>query len=355
MDYNEAFELIVGNYKYQILDDTFLVRSFLLDYTHNEAESVSLVNAYCILNKSESIYQNIKNLSLNDAKQYIKGVIIKSDTKITPLTYIRSVEPLLTIIYGNEYKKVEVAKVKKVSAVKKNNKAIHASPIISQNNHQPQVATPNKKPKKIKRKIFINISCLSLDIRFIDGNAVELKDDAGRLYNSLMRVTKNNNDYSFFYKAKDKNLIFNVPRSIFSSMYIAFSGTFLDVQDVENRTSFESIELNANCSFVVFTQMQSKKLLIESTGTEISLFGDYNNIKVKGLRTGVEAFLSSAPKNVNIKTDIGNISLRVSNKITFPKVNHFLKKVKHVDGSYFIGGSVAHLKLSTKIGKIKVY
>lgn len=362
MDYQEAFNLLINQYGYEVLDNSFFVRSFLLDYLGNKMDSISLVDAYYTLNKDSCVYQSIKELTLVDAKTHIKGVIKASTTDIALITYIRSVEPLLLLIYGDEYKKVgEVKQVNKVNIVRIKKKTKHISPVLVNNPPQqvvnkptPNVANPKRKKRKIDRKIHINFVCHRLRVNFINGKKIELLDDRGNLINQNMRVTTNQDGYSFFYYSVYDTFTFNIPRDIFSRLYISFSGSYLEFEDTEDRTKFKSIDMDAYCSYLHIERMKAKRIKIKGSGTNISMGGEYEKIRISG-NTTVNCHIKNVAKEVKIKTYIGNINLNIGYENVYPKINHFLQKVQRVDKIYWFGRNEVKLNLSTNIGKIKVF
>lgn len=359
MDYQEAFSVIVNKYGFEILDNSFLVRSFLLDYLGNKVDSTSLVDAYYTLNMKGCIYQNIKSLSLGDAKKHIKGVIKVSSSDITPITYIRSVEPLLILIYGDEYQKVgEVKKIQKVNVVRIRKKTEHSQPLLV-NSPPPQVInTPAHnaiKKRKVERKLFINFSCSNLKVHFIDGKKIELVDEKGNLINQRMTAQINGNKYSFFYSDSYARLIFNIPRDIFSSIYICLNGTYLEFEDKEDKTKFKSIDINANCSYLFISNMKSKSININASGTYVSLSGGYKKVTINDRNGSVDCYIDNVVKSVKINTSFGNINLNVGYEKVYPRINHFLQKVSSVNKTYWFAAREVELKLSANYGKIKVY
>lgn len=104
MTYSEAFLKLIDLYGLGILDNSFLLSSFISDYIKNSPKEERLLNAYLLLNKDNHIYQNIRDYPLEESKKIIKEEIDKLDNAYSTSEYIKSIEPLLLILYKDEYK-----------------------------------------------------------------------------------------------------------------------------------------------------------------------------------------------------------------------------------------------------------
>lgn len=104
MNYSEAFLKLIDIYGLDVLDNSFLLSSFISDYIKNSPKEERLLEAYLLLNKDNHIYQSIRDCPLEESKKIIKGEIDKLDDAYSTSEYIKSIEPLLLALYKDEYK-----------------------------------------------------------------------------------------------------------------------------------------------------------------------------------------------------------------------------------------------------------
>lgn len=104
MTYSDAFLKLIDTYGLDILDNSFLLSSFISDYIKNSPKEERLLEAYLQLNKVNQIYQNMRDCSLEKSEKIIKEEIDKLSDVYSAFEYIKSIEPLLLILYKDEYK-----------------------------------------------------------------------------------------------------------------------------------------------------------------------------------------------------------------------------------------------------------
>lgn len=104
MTYSEAFLKLIDTYGLDILDNSFLLSSFISDYIKNSPKEERLLEAYLLLNKDNHIYQSIRDCPLEESKKIIKEEIDKLSDIYSASEYIKSIEPLLLALYKGEYK-----------------------------------------------------------------------------------------------------------------------------------------------------------------------------------------------------------------------------------------------------------
>lgn len=104
MNYSEAFLKLIDQYGLDILDNSFLLSSFISDYIKNSPKEERLLEAYLLLNKDNHIYQSIRDCPFEESKKIIKEEIDKLGDTYSASEYIKSIEPLLLILYKDEYK-----------------------------------------------------------------------------------------------------------------------------------------------------------------------------------------------------------------------------------------------------------
>lgn len=104
MTYSEAFLKLIDTYGLDILDNSFLLSSFISDYIKNSPKEERLLEAYLLLNKDNHIYQSIRDCPLEESKKIIKEEIDKLSDAYSASEYIKSIKPLLLTLYKDEYK-----------------------------------------------------------------------------------------------------------------------------------------------------------------------------------------------------------------------------------------------------------
>lgn len=104
MNYSEAFLKLIDLYGLEILDNNFLLSSFISDYIKNSPKEERLLEAYLLLNKDNHIYQNIRDCPLEESEKIIKEAVDKLSDIYSAAEYIKSIEPLLLALYKDEHK-----------------------------------------------------------------------------------------------------------------------------------------------------------------------------------------------------------------------------------------------------------
>ena len=175
MNYQEAFKYAVNKYGEKVLNDAFLLRSLLFDLTHNSYHHLTIINAYYELNEHASIYSRIKESSLEESKKFIKDVAIKADKKYTIEQYIRSIEPLLLLVFPDEYTPIDCIKKKKETAtvIHKDRRSIYQEPLVATSY---QVA---KKKPTVFTSLRLMSNCYYLTIEKHSEKEIKIFDASG--------------------------------------------------------------------------------------------------------------------------------------------------------------------------------
>ena len=225
MNYQEAFNRIIDIYGLEVLNNTFLVHSFLSDYTKSN-EDIELLNAYFILNRKEPIYETIKHYSLNDSKHHIKSLIIESDRQYTPVQYIKSIEPLLFILYPNEYVRVQDNFQKKnvvnnIVKIKANNNNNNQNPIV-------QNKAINKKKAFSSFNIFSD--CKKLTIKSEACVNFRVINKRGKDVTNKVHFDIKNDVFDLVLQEKNEEFTVNIPPKTYKTFAINHGNGDLSIQ-----------------------------------------------------------------------------------------------------------------------------
>ena len=315
MKYQDAFILAIKTYSVDILDDNFLIYSFLLDHVGDSFEGKELIEAFFILNKGESIYNAIKGLSLIRSRTVIDKLIKQSDKCIPTETYIRSIEPLMVILFGDEYLKPKA----------------------------------NKPPKHHIESVRIFAKCRKLAIDFGYSNKFEVIDEYGNIseYNSddkEIKLLNTDGDYQIM-----------LPKSVKKELSINFKGESLDIgKHMTKNKHVEQVKIKSKGGSLHICNLNSSKILISIKDGYVSLGGFYDVIDVRGTSTPMFVWPELGVNEVNLNNTSGEIFLWIGSERAKPKVNHWFKRTKSVTGSYCFGGHRTYLSINSTYGKVRV-
>ncbi len=349
MNYRSAFDKLTSIYDYKILRKNFLVRSFLFDYVGNSYIDKELTDAFYILNRN-SIYENIRFLSLNDAKKVIKDYISKADKKHTFQEYVKSVEPLLLRLYPKEYMEIKNKTVVKVikpvrAPIKKATPANIPQPVV-------------KIGRVMKPIASLVVVSKSQNLSIISGQFSDYRiyNKAGVDVTSSLKPKRKNGVIRFDIPGKRGSYTINVPRQNYDKVIVKYTGKQLNIKD-NDKFCFITREMKVYSKkgmVLVNTDCDSLRL-IQDNGYAI-ICGDIDSINATMNKTSFSGYLyPSNPTSYSISTSEQNILLDFSGRRIKPKVNAPFRRVQQVNGTYTIGKRKVKLALkTTNKGKIKV-
>ena len=368
MNYLDAFNSVINQYGLTVLNDNFLVRSLLSDLVGNSYNDVQLIDAFNILNKDYSVYLEINNLSLEAAKKHIKEKISKSDKTLSIEQYIHSVEPLLMILYPNEYKpfksggaKVGVKKVKVLGKTK-----AKETPVIAQKpqlvNKKPAKSPKVNKPNQVNQNIIrpvqyleIKTACSRLNVVTANVPDVQLLDTNNKKIILPMKMYRYN--AYLFIEIPSTSLEYTVciPKRHLYSLNVRFDGNFLKVEGMNNtKLSATRVEVTAKNAIANLLVSTSSLVCSQNSGFFYAS-GKINNTYIMTEDADIHIVTHSLTGNYyTIKTKEGNVDLVFTGSKVTPRINHIFKKVRNVDGDYYLGSHLIRLNLTTSTGKIMV-
>ena len=331
MNYRSAFEKLISIYDYKILQENFLVRSFLFDYVGNSYIDKELVDAFFIINKY-SIYENIRFLTLYNAKNAIKEMINKEIRSHSIEQYVRSVEPLLFLLYPNEYKEYKSSSNVKVKKMVKKKSTV----II-----KPQVKKIPKKSLPIS-SLVIESKSRSLTISTWKRKDYRIFNKDGVDVTSTFKPKKNCETLSIIIPSKRGSYTVKIPKTDYKNMRINYSGKLLAVNEV-TCDNFKCVNSNAVANFVV----DSESFTLAQNSGAVKILGNINKLSALLTKTSVEGCLySSNPELYSISTTECDIKLETL-KAIHPSFNRAFKRVQEVNGLYTIGKKPVKLFLKT--------
>lgn len=363
MNYYEAFNLMIDKFGLTLMNDNFLVRSFLSDLIGNSYNDTQLLNAFNLLNK-QSLYLSIHNYSLTDSKNHIKSLINKSDKRYTIEQYIHSVEPLLLILYPNEYvlyrgranNNGNSIKINRVN--KPNGKVVQIVKHTPTPTFQP-TPTPKPKPKRKKKlapieAVSITANCKELLVTY--GNDKEIMIYKGGIdvtpyIKSLVRVNAK------FIEIDDYRGLYTVslPKGLYQKLKISYVGKRLDVNSKGARRMIVN-EVSISCPYgESYISTNSKDVYIIQRKGKVIYRGKVNNLHMrKGKNVADITFHNGGMDDLEIAMAKESINLAfLSHKLTHNPYSPYFK-LKKVDWTYKLGPEKVRLTLYTKRGRILI-
>ena len=361
MNYDAAFKLVVSKYGYEVIGNNPLLRSLLSDLVKDSIVDKQLIAAFAILNADNMFFMTIRYLSLLEAKEYIKKKIVASNKSYSVEQYIRSTEPLLTLLYPNEYVPYKGNSKVVVNNVVRNKKSISKPLIQPKVNKAPkQVVNVAKKAKAVHQsngfsKIVVNARCSQLLVNNSSGNQLCILDTKNNnVTSSVNQYIKNKTLYVSLSNSRQTYTI-SVPKKEYDSLEISFSGNILRVE----RALYENflvkkLKINANCSSISVTA-KSQDFSCNINSGMFHAFGEYSNVSVYSNSADCYLGLSNAnARKLNVVTNSGKIEVEFYGYSVRPKINHILKKIKTAQGIYYVNGKPVSFNLFTNSGSIKV-
>ena len=334
MNYFDAFNKLVNEHGLDVIKDNTLVHSFLSDYVGASFSESRLVEAYYLLNESSVVYDKIKKLKLDKAKEYIKDRIEKCSQEYSKVEYIKSIEPLLLILYPNEY----VLLGSKPKQAKKNN---------------------NKSGSPLDISIDANDLYSTLDIEFDYVNSIKVlsgKDDithkAVKKIPTGIEIKTNYVTTRSFSNSVKIYLPHKGIRNIVVQSKTIHKLKISTLYSLEENANSIKIDTCANKTTIVGVKCKSLRIVQEYG--KIKVDAQVQNLNIRGKYPNVRCNLDhTLIKQVFIKVS-GNIKLSFNGISVNPQVNRRFKTIHEVTGTYRVGGNDVALKLSSGFGKIKV-
>ncbi len=346
MDYRSAFEKVINQHGLEILNNDFLVRSFLYDYVSNSYSEYRKIEAFYTLTKSNSIVQNIQKSDLSACKEFFKNLINKSSKEYSRLEYVRSVEPLLLHLFPNKY-----VQVKEQTFLDK-----HQSIKIIKT----EVAKPILKPIKKTRKkletfddILLHIKCNKFVISY--SKARKAKLFVGKNNNAIKNASMSINKKTLNLKIDDKNSYYRLelPEKCYESIGVRFNGNILIIEgDCSKR--FKTKEMTILCDKGDLSiNMNATNMKIRQKSGNIALKSKNKTLTINANKSNIQCTLdSNEQKQCNILTASGNVNLVFPSVSIKPKINHLFRKTRKVSGVYFLKSKPISMDIRTFKGKI---
>ena len=369
MRYQDAFNDVVKRYGLDYLNETFLVHSLLSDLIGSSLDDIGLVNAYYSLNKQLPLYSFIQNKTLAESKTYIKSLIAKSNNEYTVVQFIRSVEPLLLILFPKEYVPIAAFQAKAQSQkidVVRNNRQVqneHAKVLIQKAIVNAK-ATPQKKPKAQKLKKYItqpclyatiNAACSTLSVTYNTGDDIKIIDSFNHDVTNSAVITQTASMVTVDISNKHHEYTIMLPKKRYNRVEVNYEGSVLTVSGIGDQL-FSATNLAVN------TNKALTRLYVKSSSLECSqnkgdayILGDITNIYMGINKGDVDCYITGKRGNYYvINSNSGDINLEFEEDKVRPKINHFFQPVDSVKGRYYIGSRSIKLELTTNKGRIRV-
>ena len=339
MKYQEAFISVVNKYGYEILNDRFLSHSLLSDAVGGSLYDNQLLDCFYLLNKN--LYSQIVYHSLTESKNIVKNLIVHADKKYMVSQYIRSIEPLLLLMYPNEYvpyqeKKVGVIKGKK--AQPKNKAPVHQK----------------TKAKKINIKtVSIIAKCPGLKIAYCEKGNYQLLDNNGVDITNQVICDINNNVAELKIPEACGFATLLLKKKEYNSLNIVTKDIDLSIRDT---VRFRFKEINADVSggySALF--VDTEKIVWKQNSGSVFVGGAVKNIVVDGSSVSFAGMIwGSNLGYYRVHTKYGEIEMKFYAGKVKPKVNHLFSKVHTVRGEYRVSNKKINLDLYAPYRKIKV-
>ena len=332
MDYLAAFNSLVDQHGLTVLEDSFLVRSFLSDYVSSYLEC-QLIDAFYKLN---DVYPYVRSHTLEESKDYIKKQIKDAGPSYTITQYIRSVEPLLLKVFPS-YTRYQPKPVNKPVSVKRNNKPV----VVDNNNYH---------------SLHMDVRCKNLTLTYGSSRKIRILNNKNKDITDTVSYYYDNGKLSFDFKKKRGDFLIELPKRDYQYLSIVFKGNKLTIKgDDVNKFTVRDSELNI-VDGDVDMDIIGKTLNVKQGHGFFSYNGSLTGFNYNGLSGGVYAsFIDNDLKKCNVKLDYGNIMLFFLACKIRPRINHLIRKVRSVDGVYFLKKNLVKLVLSAPKGNIKVY
>ena len=351
MNYQEAFFKVVNEYGIEVLKDRFFTRSLISDYIGGSIDDNQLLNAYCLLDKNQSVFEIIQANSVNDSKAHFKHLISSQNKGYTIRQYIKSIEPIYLLIFPSEYTPLKETNhnIKTQASLQKHQRV---NPI---NNVAVGVAKAIKGQNNTFRAIRLNVPYCDLEIAFTKKKKLSITKNGKNVTNKIKPVYKQDAVY-LDIKDPRANYKLEVPMKLYDSIDIAQEGGYLSTSP-EELSKYIAKRFNIYMKDgTIYLKSSAKSINVIQDRGYILQSGRYYDFSLTGKKVEVYSFCyEDAPKELNMDIGSGSIDLYFNNARPKPRINHLFKKVKNVDGVYKLGSGTIKMNLSVKNGKIKVH
>ena len=362
MEYSIAIEKLINSYKLDILDNTFLSRSILLDYIGNSIYDKKLVDVFYYINKTNNIKNIFINSSLHEGRKILEGIYQDHKNDITKQEFVDAINPISKIIYPVEYEEYIKNKVnnkvlvnKVVVKKKKEEPVVKATPKPIVLNPPPKQTTPKQVKKKTIQKISVKLYNNKLEIYHHDKKDIEIYID-----NKLQKLSNyqviNQDTYLFDFSNKIGDIIIYLPNKMYNLLEIeANSNCIVLGKNSNNLLKVRKIIINSRKSYLTLYC----KTLTMNINTRIAIINIYSILKNLKIYT----FDSSLYFDIDVPYDKGSIhidgfNVRITGKFKngklIPKLNKFLFMKKNIRDIYYSGNTELKLDIKTKVGSIKI-
>lgn len=406
MTYSEAFLKLIDTYGLDILDNSFLLSSFISDCIKNSPKEERLLEAYLLLNKDNHIYQSIRDCSLEESEKVIKEEIDKLSDAYSASEYIKSIEPLLLILYKDEYKLMGDENMANI--------AINSVNIVDDEDYEEELDEDDEEDEEDLDEDDADDADEDVDYAGEDSDSIdaeveetndvdedssvtsnEVEEEASpksllikigpRIRNTYIRIGSTSNDYygvglsfnryvpiesivksnkiivdessfpSYLAKYKGK-CILDIPRAIYDEISIVYQGKSKLKINVFNMGDniINNLSIDSNGHSLIFKGKANNLDITQDKG-KIRLKGNNEYLNINGLTIDVKCLLNpNNLKQCNVNTLKGNIGLSFYGCKAHPRVNESFEAINKMEGIYKINGNDINMLLNTSKGKVKV-
>lgn len=395
MNYSEAFLKLIDLYGLEILDNNFLLSSFISDYIKNSPKEERLLEAYLLLNKDNHIYQNIRDCPLDESEKIIKEEVDKLSDIYSAAEYIKSIEPLLLALYKDEHKLMGNENMANI--------AINSVNIVDDDYYEEEINEgydenlndDNEEGEEVDLEEGDETEDATEETTYVEETPIQTEEEilpkslsikiGPRIRNTYIRIGSTSNNYygidlSFNHYVPIENIVKSnkivVDESSFPSCLVKYKGKcVLDIpRDKYDEISIvyqgksrlkihlfnmgnnivNNLSIDSNGRSLIFKGKVNNLDITQDKG-KIRLKGNNENLNINGLTIDVKCLLNpNSLKQCNVNTLKGNIGLSFYGCKVHPRINEPFETINKVEGTYKINNKDINLLLNTSKGKVKV-
>ena len=355
MDYQKAFTEVLNQYGLEILENNFLVRSFLCDLIGNSPIDNQLMDIFYSLNKEESIYKKISGLSLKESKEQIKLLIANTKSGYSVTNYIRSVEPLLLYLFPNEYNLYCEKQIVKAKVVRNKQTPLKytvqllTKPVVAP---KPKVANAQKKVVQKDKIVNLNIRSKNLKITYGSSKDVRVFNKDYTDITNNVSISEKNGIIAVNSISKHAELTIELPKTKYTKVKVWYSGKYLQIKGRIIGLTIDELEVKSGRGNV-HIDTDTKVMTVSSCNGDLYIEGTNKVLNVSAYKTNVDCSLSGAyQRSCNIVAKEGNINLNFPGYKIKPKINYIFKRISLVEGVYQVGKRNVKLYLDAQNGYV---
>jgi len=332
MDFQEAFNKVLKDKGIEILENNFLFRSCLLDYVSNSYMDIDLVEAFYILN-DEPLHTRLSGYSFNDAKSIIDKTINGSNNKYNNETYLKSVDPLLMLLFPDEYQKVKPQKTIYINTPKKKKRK-------------------NKANNQKTRVIDIEAWCSEVIISLSNDNKVLFKKKSKY---DKSTITYTSNEVKVFINSYDKHEL-QIPKDDKQIINIKFGGRKLVIgKKTSEKIVAHELNIDVSTCETIIVRCDVKNVNSVQRFGKITFVGDISSLVAKNEYGKTHCRVSSDnPTLYNITSESGSIWCSVNGNGNIPSTKRLFHNLKSVNNISYINNHSVRFILKSHYGKIRL-